>query len=242
MIKVYVDGCRKKSGAGGYSWMAQMENNIIYGGGYSTDTTNNIMELAGPLSALEELDVNRYTIYSDSRYFVDGFNSWMAKWKRNGWRRGTFGEVKNLDMWKRLHFLKSIHDVRACWVRGHNGHTENELCDAIANHCCTHKVKFKTEFERLITKDEIPFIAKGTKEESKFGDVKKNNINETFIRMDINGRIYIKDGRTLEQYLNHPEQLTKRKKLCGDVPKEMCIVTKDFFDRMTSTYDTSRES
>lgn len=242
MNHIYVDGCRKKSGAGGFAWMIRKKDNIIYGGGYSESTTNNIMELAGPISALEEIDLGSCTIYSDSKYFVDGFNSWMHKWKRNGWTRGTFGEVKNLEMWKRLYSLKEKHSVRACWVRGHNGHVENELCDAIANYCCANKVKFKTELDVIITKEGIPLIAVGSKTESKFGDVKKNNINETFIRMDKNGRIYIKDGRTLEQYLNHPQQLEARKKMCRDHPREMCLVTKEFFDRMTSTYDTSRES
>ena len=58
-------------------------------------------------------------------------------WKKNGSRAGgkTAGRpppVKNRDLWERLQVQLDRHSVTLEWVRGHNGHAENERCDELA--------------------------------------------------------------------------------------------------------------
>lgn len=161
MIKVYVDGCRKRDGRGAWAAIIMLDKPVLLGG-FSPDTTNNIMELSGPvyaLSHLKENGVSSAQVTSDSQYFVNGFNQWMHAWCRRGWKRKSKksqrDEVKNLDIWKKLHVLYvTIKSVKAEWVRGHNGHKENELCDQFANFLCTvgNTRIFKKKFDSL---DEI---------------------------------------------------------------------------------------
>lgn len=97
-------------------------------------TTNNRMELMGAIAGLEAL--NRpceVELYSDSRYLVDAFNQkWIDSWVKHNWVRPKTGPVKNVDLWKRLLEALKPHQVTFHWVRGHNGHPENERCDRLA--------------------------------------------------------------------------------------------------------------
>ena len=155
MIEIYTDGCRKKSGTGGYAAIMLTDKPLLFGG-YRETTTNNVMELAGPFMALRysvKAGIKSVRIPSDSDYFVQGFNSWMHNWHRRNWKRSRFGngkgEVKNLDIWKGLFLLKKkIKKATAFWVRGHNGHLHNELCDSFANVMNRDKVtQFEMEFD-----------------------------------------------------------------------------------------------
>ena len=98
-------------------------------------TTNNRMELLGPIVALESLNQPcRVILATDSRYVVDAINKgWAETWRSNAWRRGKRGMAKNPDLWARLLDAISRHDVTFKWVRGHAGHPENERCDYLAN-------------------------------------------------------------------------------------------------------------
>ena len=72
-------------------------------------------------------------LYSDSKYVVDAFNQhWIDSWLKKGWKRGKNEPVKNADLWKRLLKAKEPHQVTFIWVKGHNGHAMNELCDTLA--------------------------------------------------------------------------------------------------------------
>ena len=72
-------------------------------------------------------------LYSDSKYLVDAFNQhWIDSWVKNNWNRPKTGPVKNSDLWKRLLAAMEIHDVKFFWVKGHDGHPENERCDRLA--------------------------------------------------------------------------------------------------------------
>ena len=89
-------------------------------------TTNNRMELMAVIAGLEAL--NRpctVEVYSDSQYVVDG-------WIKKGWKRGKNEPVKNVDLWKRLLAAKDRHNVTFHWVKGHDGHPQNERCDELA--------------------------------------------------------------------------------------------------------------
>ena len=133
-VQLYTDGaCRGNPGRGGYGA-------ILVWGKYEKEisggdplTTNNRMELmaaiAGLLALRERCEV---TLYSDSKYLVDAFNlGWVESWRAHGWKRGK-DELKNPDLWARLHELTTQHDVTFVWVKGHNGHDYNERCDALA--------------------------------------------------------------------------------------------------------------
>ena len=139
-ITLYTDGaCRGNPGNGGYGSILEY---VDAGGqlhrrelsaGYR-QTTNNRMELLAVIKGLEELKTGcEVTVFSDSKYIVDAFGKgWVAAWQKNNWIRGKNEEVKNQDLWKRLLKLMQEHKVEYRWVRGHNGHPQNERCDEIA--------------------------------------------------------------------------------------------------------------
>jgi ribonuclease HI len=102
-------------------------------GGYRR-TTNNRMEILAAIAGLEALkEPCRVTLYSDSQYLVHAMQKgWAHRWQANGWRRSNKEKAINPDLWERLLELCRTHSVRFEWVRGHAGHSENELCDALA--------------------------------------------------------------------------------------------------------------
>ena len=102
-------------------------------GGYRL-TTNNRMELLGPIKALQALNQpSRVTLYSDSRYVVDAVKKgWAKKWRANNWMRNKKEQAVNPDLWAQLLELLEEHDVEFRWVRGHAGNRENERCDQLA--------------------------------------------------------------------------------------------------------------
>ena len=131
-VVIYTDGaCRGNPGPGGWGAI------LIYGGhekeicGGEPDTTNNRMELMAAIVALENLKRPcRVDLYTDSEYVRGGMTTWMKGWKANGWQKK--GGLKNADLWQRLDTAADMHDVTVHWVRGHNGHAENERADALA--------------------------------------------------------------------------------------------------------------
>ncbi len=103
----------------------------LWGG--ERQTTNNRMELMAVITALEAL--RRPTcieIVTDSQYVKRGVEEWMPRWKRNGWQTAARQPVKNRDLWERLDGALAAHTVRWRWVRGHQGHVENERADRLA--------------------------------------------------------------------------------------------------------------
>ena len=134
-VEIFTDGgCLGNPGPGGYgSILACGEHRRELSGGYK-HTTNNRMELMACIVALEALKFRcAVTVYSDSKYMVDSVSKgWAAKWKRNGWKRSGGDKAENVDLWERL--LSSIekHQVKFQWVKGHDGHEENERCDQLA--------------------------------------------------------------------------------------------------------------
>ena len=100
-------------------------------------TTNNRMELMGVIAGLEstaEIGKGRHAdVVTDSRYVVDGISKgWAKRWRANGWRRNKQGDMAlNSDLWGRLLDAVEGRDVRFQWVRGHSGHPQNEMCDAM---------------------------------------------------------------------------------------------------------------
>jgi len=134
-IDLFSDGgAEPNPGKGGYgvilSWNGIRKE---LSQGY-TMTTNNRMELLGVITGLEKIKRKSYVnVYTDSRYVIDGIeNGWAKKWKANNWYRNKKEKAINIDLWERLLELVSQHEVKFNWVKGHNGHPENERCDYLA--------------------------------------------------------------------------------------------------------------
>ena len=138
---IYTDGSARGNpdGPGGYGAVLQYRDAAgklhekEYSGGF-VRTTNNRMELMGVIVALEALNRPcKVTLISDSKYVVDAFNQhWIDSWLKNNWRTSGKSPVKNVDLWKRLLKAKEPHEVTFRWVKGHDGHPENERCDKLA--------------------------------------------------------------------------------------------------------------
>ena len=141
-VQIYADGaCLGNPGPGGYGAIARYEGKEKeFSGGFRL-TTNNRMEILGVIAALEALTRPcTVTVVTDSLYVRDAIEKrWLANWKRNGWRTAGKTPVKNRDLWERLDGLLGRHKVTFTWVRGHNGHPENERCDALARAAATGK-------------------------------------------------------------------------------------------------------
>ena len=102
--------------------------------GSERETTNNRMELTAAIEALNALNGSRQVIlHTDSKYVMDGINSWLDRWKQRGWKTANKQPVKNRDLWQALDEAASRHDVDWRWVKGHAGIPGNEEADALAN-------------------------------------------------------------------------------------------------------------
>lgn len=140
-VSIYTDGAARGNpdGPGGYGTVLEYidKKGELHvkelSQGYEK-TTNNRMELMAVIAGLEAL--NRpceVFLYSDSKYVVDAFNQhWIDDWIKKDWKRGKNEPVKNIDLWKRLLKAKEPHKVTFNWVKGHDGHPQNERCDELA--------------------------------------------------------------------------------------------------------------
>ncbi|HEY7084912.1 MAG TPA: ribonuclease HI [Hyphomicrobiaceae bacterium] len=133
-VTVYTDGaCSGNPGPGGWGaiLISGPHRKEICGG--EPQTTNNRMELAAAIAALDALKrPSRVDLHSDSEYLRNGISMWIEGWKRNGWRTSARQPVKNVELWQRLDAARQRHEVKWHWVRGHAGHTENERADELA--------------------------------------------------------------------------------------------------------------
>ncbi len=134
-ITIHTDGaCTGNPGPGGYGVVLEYgEHRRELSGGYRR-TTNNRMELTGPIRGLEALKEScRVTIYSDSKYLVDSMTQgWAERWQANAWMRNKKERAVNPDLWVRLLSLCEEHEVEFRWVPGHAGNPDNERCDQLA--------------------------------------------------------------------------------------------------------------
>lgn len=132
---IYTDGaCRGNPGPGGWGAILRYNGHekTLYGA--EPMTTNNRMELMAAIRALESLKRScKVRLTTDSQYVQKGITEWLGNWKRRGWKTAAKKPVKNADLWMRLDEAVAAHDIRWEWVRGHSGHTENELADMLAN-------------------------------------------------------------------------------------------------------------
>lgn len=129
-VEIFTDGaCSGNPGPGGWGTILRYNGHEKELSGGERDTTNNRMELMAVIKGLEALSRRCHVdLYTDSQYVQKGVTEWMAGWKRKGWP----DRIKNQDLWQTLDGLLAQHDVKMHWVRGHDGHPENERCDVLA--------------------------------------------------------------------------------------------------------------
>ena len=134
-VDIFTDGaCQGNPGPGGWAAILVSGQHRREVTGYDAATTNNRMELQAALEGLRNLKQPcEVDLYTDSQYLKNGMEQWLAKWKRNGWRTAAKQPVKNADLWEQLEAEAAKHTMRWHWVRGHDGHVENERCDLLAN-------------------------------------------------------------------------------------------------------------
>ncbi len=133
-VEIFCDGaCSGNPGPGGYGAILRYGGHEKELSGAEAETTNNRMELTGAISALESLKRPcSVVLTSDSQYLVKGMTEWLDGWVKKGWKNSKKEPVLNQDLWARLLKLAKIHRIEWVWVRGHDGHPENERCDELA--------------------------------------------------------------------------------------------------------------
>jgi len=134
-VEIFTDGaCKGNPGPGGWAALLRMGRHEKELSGAETDTTNNRMEMIAVIRALSALiEPCAVDLYSDSKYVIEGITKWVEGWKKRGWVNASKKPVKNADLWHDLIEAASRHDINWHWVRGHNGHPENERVDQLAS-------------------------------------------------------------------------------------------------------------
>ncbi|HAM70886.1 MAG TPA: ribonuclease HI [Verrucomicrobiales bacterium] len=141
-VVIHSDGaCHGNPGPGGWAAILRHGEHLLEVSGGSPATTNNRMELQAAIEALGVLtEPCEVEFFTDSQYVKNGVTSWVAGWKRNGWKTAAKQPVKNEDLWRALDAQATRHRVTWRWVKGHAGHDGNERCDALATQA-VEKVK-----------------------------------------------------------------------------------------------------
>jgi ribonuclease HI len=148
-ITIYTDGgCWPNPGIGGWGALITLPGGkVIELTGGEEQSSNNRMELMGPIVALEQLEAgSNVLLYSDSQYVVNGITEWIDTWKRNGWINSQKNPVKNRELWERLDQARNRHKVEFKWIRGHAGIEGNERADILSQKgaidACGHVIDF----------------------------------------------------------------------------------------------------
>jgi ribonuclease HI len=133
-VEIFTDGaCSGNPGPGGWGVLLRAGGVEKELSGGENPTTNNRMELMAAISGLEALTKpSTVKLYTDSQYVQKGITEWLPGWVRRGWKTADKKPVKNADLWQRLDAARMGHKVEFIWVRGHDGHAENERVDRLA--------------------------------------------------------------------------------------------------------------
>lgn len=144
-VELFTDGaCSGNPGPGGWGAVLRFGSAEKELSGGEKSTTNNRMELTAVIEGLRALKTPcRVLLCTDSKYVADGvLKGWAEGWKKRGWRKADGKPALNPDLWEQLLDLLALHEVEITWIKGHNGHAENERCDALA---VAETKKFKNE-------------------------------------------------------------------------------------------------
>ena len=134
-VKIYTDGaCSGNPGIGGWGAVILIDQDkpILLNGGLK-ETTNNQMELMAAIESLKYLQESKeILIFTDSKYLMNGIESWIKNWKKNGWKTASKKPVKNRELWEKLDKEIVRHTINWQWVKGHAGNENNEKADYLA--------------------------------------------------------------------------------------------------------------
>lgn len=133
-VEIFTDGaCSGNPGPGGWGALLRFGDVEKEMSGGEADTTNNRMELMAAIMALEALKKPAHVkLYTDSKYVQQGAQDWLPQWIKRDWKTADRKPVKNVDLWQRLQAAMAPHKIQIIWVRGHDGHAENERVDQLA--------------------------------------------------------------------------------------------------------------
>lgn len=134
-VEIFTDGaCKGNPGPGGWGALLRMGKHEKELSGGEPDTTNNRMELMAAIKGLEALtEPCAVTLWSDSKYVLDGMTKWVHGWKKRGWVNASKKPVRNADLWHELIEVAAKHRIDWRWVKGHSGHAENDRVDQLAS-------------------------------------------------------------------------------------------------------------
>ena len=138
-VEIFTDGaCSGNPGPGGWGAILRSGGHEKELSGGEPATTNNRMELTAAIEGLRALKKpSAVILHTDSRYVMDGAMKWLAGWKTKGWKTADKKPVKNEDLWHALDEQIARHQITWRWVRGHDGHVENERADVLARGAIT---------------------------------------------------------------------------------------------------------
>jgi len=134
-VEIFADGaCSGNPGPGGWGTILRCNGVEKELSGGAADTTNNRMEITAVLEGLRALKYPcSVTVTTDSQYVFNSVTKgWAEGWKKNGWVKKDKKPALNADLWEKLLNEIAKHEVNFIWIKGHNGHSENERCDALA--------------------------------------------------------------------------------------------------------------
>lgn len=134
-VEIFTDGaCKGNPGPGGWGAVIRYGRHEKEISGSEPETTNNRMEMTAAINALNLLiEPCAVTLHTDSKYVLDGITKWVEGWQRNGWKNASKQPVRNADLWHALIEAVARHKIQWVWVKGHNGHIENERADRLAS-------------------------------------------------------------------------------------------------------------
>lgn len=134
-VEIFTDGaCKGNPGPGGWGAVIRYGKHEKEISGSEPETTNNRMEMTAAINALNLLiEPCAVTLHTDSKYVLDGITKWVEGWQRNGWKNASKQPVRNADLWHALIEAVARHKIQWVWVKGHNGHIENERADRLAS-------------------------------------------------------------------------------------------------------------
>lgn len=133
-VQAITDGsCLGNPGRGGWACILRYNGHTKEMYGSERNTTNNRMELMAAIRALEALrECCEVEIVTDSQYVKNGIQTWLAGWKRNGWKTAAKKPVLNQDLWMELDEQAARHKTDWVWTKGHANHADNNRCDELA--------------------------------------------------------------------------------------------------------------
>jgi len=134
-VAIFTDGaCKGNPGPGGWGAILRTGAHEKELSGSDPATTNNRMEMTAVIKALGALKQPcAVSLHTDSRYVIDGITKWIYGWKKNGWKNAQKKPVLNSDLWIALDEARAGHKIEWIWVKGHDGHPENERADQLAS-------------------------------------------------------------------------------------------------------------